>query len=98
MTRWLGVALLLTVASCPKVREAHADCRDSEDKCRPEFSGDTLTGGKLADVDLRGKVVVVNFWATWCHPCIEEIPVLQAAWQSHEKDGLVIVGVLTGEH
>jgi cytochrome c biogenesis protein CcmG, thiol:disulfide interchange protein DsbE len=99
--RWLGLAslttLLLTVASCPKVREAHADCREAEDKCRPQLSATTLNGGELAEHDLVGKVVLVNFWATWCHPCVEEIPLLEATWQRHKGDGFVVVGILAAE-
>jgi thiol-disulfide isomerase/thioredoxin len=41
----------------------------------------------------RGKVLVVNFWATWCTPCIEEIPLLSAAWKKYRDAGVEIVGI-----
>jgi cytochrome c biogenesis protein CcmG/thiol:disulfide interchange protein DsbE len=42
---------------------------------------------------LRGKVVVLNFWASWCAPCKDEAPVLEEAWQRWREEGVVVVGV-----
>jgi thiol-disulfide isomerase/thioredoxin len=51
-------------------------------------------GGKpLSLSELRGKVVFVNFWATWCLPCIEEMPAMEKLHQELQKDGLVIFAV-----
>jgi len=41
----------------------------------------------------RGKIVLVNFWATWCPPCRDEIPRLEKFYKSHKKDGFVIIGL-----
>ena len=51
------------------------------------------TDGKLSLAALRGKVVVMNFWASWCVPCKEEAPILQAASQRWAGNGVVFVGV-----
>jgi cytochrome c biogenesis protein CcmG, thiol:disulfide interchange protein DsbE len=49
--------------------------------------------GKLQLSSLRGKVVVLNFWASWCAPCKSEAPRLEAAWQRYRRQGVVVVGV-----
>ena len=63
----------------------------------PDFSLPLLDGSQLTLSDLRGKAVLLNFWATWCPPCRTEMPDLEAVWREREKDGLVIVGVDLGE-
>jgi thiol-disulfide isomerase/thioredoxin len=54
---------------------------------------DVATGAKVSLADLKGKVVVVDFWATWCGPCLGEIPGYIALQEKYGKDGLVIIGV-----
>jgi len=49
--------------------------------------------GKLSLASLRGKTVVLNFWASWCIPCKTESPRLEAAWERYRSQGLVVVGV-----
>jgi cytochrome c biogenesis protein CcmG/thiol:disulfide interchange protein DsbE len=57
------------------------------------FSLAPFDGGRFDLAEQRDRVVVVNFWASWCVPCREEAPVLEAAWQAHRNRGVVIVGV-----
>jgi cytochrome c biogenesis protein CcmG/thiol:disulfide interchange protein DsbE len=57
-----------------------------------DFSASTLEGQPLRTADLRGKVVLVNFWATWCPPCVVEVPDL-VRLQAKYSGRLVIVGV-----
>src|SRR5687768_8953531 len=59
----------------------------------PVYATETLAGDSIALADLRGKVVLLNVWATWCHPCREEIPELQALHAKHRDAGLEVVGV-----
>jgi len=60
-------------------------------KPAPEFRLNALSGQSTSLSDYRGHPVVVNFWATWCEPCKEEMPALQAEMDSHPD--LVILGV-----
>lgn len=59
----------------------------------PGFVLPTLDGGRFDLQAQRGKIVLVNFWATWCKPCEQETPDLQAAYAKLSREGLVIVGV-----
>ena len=59
----------------------------------PDFELKDPAGKQLNLRELRGKVVFLNFWATWCPPCIEEMPSMEKLHQELEKDGLVIVAI-----
>lgn len=59
----------------------------------PDYAATSLAGDSVSLAGLRGKVVMFNVWATWCHPCRDEIPQLEALHQRYAKDGLEVVGV-----
>jgi thiol-disulfide isomerase/thioredoxin len=59
----------------------------------PEFSFPDLSGQQHSVAEWRGKVLVLNFWATWCPPCREEIPELIALQKQYAEKGLQIVGI-----
>jgi cytochrome c biogenesis protein CcmG/thiol:disulfide interchange protein DsbE len=62
-------------------------------KSGPEFDLAALSGGRLKSSDLKGKIVVVDFWATWCVACIQETPELNAIYEKYKDQGVQLVGI-----
>ncbi len=60
----------------------------------PDFALSDLDGNPLRLADLRGHPVIVNFWASWCGPCVDEFPLLRNAQETHGPHGLVVVGIV----
>jgi peroxiredoxin len=63
----------------------------------PDLALVDLDGEPASLDDLRGQVVMVNNWATWCPPCRAEMPELEAYYQAHKDDGFVLVGINSGD-
>lgn len=73
---------------------AAARLAQGESVVAPELTLERLDEeGTLSLADLRGKGIVVNFWASWCIPCKDEAPFLQEVYEANEERGLVVLGV-----
>lgn len=61
----------------------------------PDFTLDLLSGSQISLSDLRGQVVMVNLWASWCPPCREEMPAIENVYQEYKQQGLEVLAVNT---
>ncbi len=62
-------------------------------KPAPDFTLELYDGGELTLSDLRGQVVLINFWASWCDPCRDEASALEKVWREYKDRGVVFIGV-----
>ena len=71
----------------------HGSGRPLAGQAAPGFRLTLLDGGSVTLSDARGKVAVVNFWASWCPSCKKEMPALQTVWETYQDQGVVLIGV-----
>ena len=64
----------------------------------PPFTLNDVEGHPVSLTDYKGKIVLLNFWATWCEPCKKEMPEIQAAYEQYKDRGFVVLGVNFGEN
>jgi peroxiredoxin len=88
---WVAVGGLFLWRVAPQARAAMG--WGSAGNNAPPVTLDMLDGGAMPLKDLKGQVVLVNFWATWCPPCRAEMPGFQKVYEALHGDGFTVVGV-----
>lgn len=101
MGSWRRVVTLLAILALTLVACRAEDPGDPQginqgNRAR-DFALETLDGTQVSLKDHEGKVVLINFWATWCAPCKAEIPDIQAAYDRYRDEGFVVLGVSVEE-
>ncbi len=87
---WAVVALIIVFLAFGLIQAFQSQPTEG---VAPDFTMETYDGGSITLSDLRGQVVVINFWASWCGPCAEEAPDLQQAWEDYRDQGVMFIGV-----
>lgn len=90
LNRFARVAALLAVAAVSSLAGASA-------QLAPDFSLPTRAGSSVSLSQLKGQVVMINFWASWCGPCRQEMPLLEQMYQKYNRLGFTLVGVNVDE-
>ena len=91
------VTLTLTAALVPSAATAAEVSLTTVSRDVPTFSLRSLDGATVDNAALAGKPWVINFWATWCPPCIEEMPAMNTAWETLESADVGMLAVNVGE-
>ena len=94
-----GAVFIVTGGSCSTIDNHYGSSDEAPEVGRnaPDFVLRDLDGVKIMLSGLRGKPVVLNFWATWCGYCVDEMPLLQEIHDTRAGEGLVILAINSGE-
>lgn len=91
--RWLAIGLLVALLALLAWGLRAQAGGPVESGLAPDFTLTTFKGETITLSELRGRVVIVNFWASWCPPCREEAAYLEATWRKYKDRDVVFIGV-----
>ncbi len=97
--RGLGLSTILIIAAVVSVIVVigiafmRSQQAQPQDEMAPDFTLTTFDGETIQLSELRGQVVILNFWASWCGPCRAEAAALEAVWQQYRDRGVIVLGV-----
>jgi cytochrome c biogenesis protein CcmG/thiol:disulfide interchange protein DsbE len=86
----LGVLMVVIVVGIALLRAKQGQPTSG---LAPDFTVTTFDGETIRLSDLRGRPVVINFWASWCGPCRDEAPRFQSVWERYRDQGVMILGI-----
>jgi thiol-disulfide isomerase/thioredoxin len=101
LAKWISImglvvlfgASALTVSASPEAMKARGVLEPRERTPAPNVTLPTLQGKPFSFAEVRGKVILVNFWATWCLPCQWEMPLMDKLYQAYKARGFVVVAI-----
>jgi cytochrome c biogenesis protein CcmG/thiol:disulfide interchange protein DsbE len=93
LARWIAYGLVAALIGFLALGLLNAYSAPLESGSAPDFSITTFEGETISLSSLRGQVVVINFWASWCDPCREEAAYLETTWRKYRDQGVVFIGV-----
>jgi thiol-disulfide isomerase/thioredoxin len=99
LSKWLLLSLMVGLVGCsrqsaspPSPKETPIPVGEVGSRL-PDFTVDDLQGHRISSADFRGKVVLVDFWATWCQPCKQEMPGYQKLLDRYGPQGFAVIGL-----
>ena len=90
------IVVLFCFLSCTKSEDVYTSVQKTGLKVGqfpPDFEAESLDGQTIKLSDYKGKVVLLDFWATWCPPCVHEMPSVVAAYNKYNSQGFEIIGI-----